>query len=108
MNYNIFLSDNFKKEFKRLYKKFPSLKSDIEHIAKDISKSPKIGVYLDDGVYKIRVSIASNNKGKSRGARIIYFIKIHENKIYFLSIYIKSEKNTISNKEIKELLKEFL
>ena len=52
-----------------------------------------------------RTAIASKNKGKSGGARIISFVKIIDDTVFLLSIYSKSEKDTISDKEIEELLK---
>lgn len=58
--------------------------------------------------YKIRMAIASKGKGKSGGARIITFVYILEKTIYLLSIYDKSETVTISDKELRELIKSLL
>ncbi len=54
--------------------------------------------------------IASKGKGKRSGARKLYFnlfaqIKSN-NDIIYLSIYDKSDKETISDKEIKKALSE--
>ena len=54
------------------------------------------------------MSIKSKGKGKSGGARVItYNITIAEDNIdiTLLTIYDKSEKTTITDKEIKDLLK---
>jgi len=46
----------------------------------------------------------SKGKGKSGGARIITYLQIIHQTIYLLSIYDKSEKENISDKELKALL----
>ncbi|MBX7224763.1 MAG: type II toxin-antitoxin system RelE/ParE family toxin [Chitinophagales bacterium] len=55
----------------------------------------------------MRLAIASKNKGKSGGARIIKFVKIIDETVFLLSIYNKGKKDTVSDKEIEELLKGF-
>ncbi|WP_316806809.1 type II toxin-antitoxin system RelE/ParE family toxin [Pedobacter agri] len=56
--------------------------------------------------YKIRIAISSKGKGKSGGARIITHFIITDSTVYLLSIYDKSEKDNITNKELIELLSE--
>lgn len=58
--------------------------------------------------YKIRMAITSKGKGKSGGARIITFVYVLAETIYLLSIYDKSETVTISDKELRELIKSLL
>ncbi|MBW1619900.1 type II toxin-antitoxin system RelE/ParE family toxin, partial [Empedobacter falsenii] len=55
--------------------------------------------------YKIRLAIKSKGKGKSGGARVITHLFIENETIYLLSLYDKSEQDSISDKEIKALLK---
>jgi hypothetical protein len=50
------------------------------------------------------MAISSKGKGKSGGSRIITFVKITETTVYLLSIYDKSDKETIKDSELKELL----
>lgn len=108
MNYKIELTDNFKKEAKKLIKKYASLQTEIKELAKELSINPTYGKPLGNDVYKIRLSIASKNKGKSGGARVISFVKIVGETVYLLSIYSKGETNNISDPEIKALLKDYL
>jgi hypothetical protein len=56
--------------------------------------------------YKVRMSIAANNKGKSGGARVITCVKIVGETVYLLTIYDKSEQNSISDNERDDLLRE--
>jgi len=108
MKYEIELSDNFKKEAKKLIKKYASLKDEMVLLAENISENPTLGTLLGNEVYKVRLAIASKGKGKSGGARIITFVKTNEFKVIFLSIYSKGERNDISDQEIVSLLKNFL
>jgi hypothetical protein len=108
MSYNIQLTDNFKKEAKKLIKKYPSLKKEIESLGIRLIEKPNLGTHLGDGIYKIRIAIASKGKGKSGGARIISYAKIANNTAYLLSIYNKGENATISNQKIIELATMFM
>ncbi len=108
MKYEIELSDNFKKEAKKLIKKYASLKDEMVLLAENISENPTLGTLLGNEVYKVRLAIASKGKGKSEGARIITFVKTNEFKVIFPSIYSKGERNDISDQEIVSLLKNFL
>ncbi len=108
MSYKIELTDNFKKEAKKLIKKYASLPSEIADLGKELAENPTQGTPLGNDVYKIRLAIAAKAKGKSGGARVITFVKIVEETVYLLSIYSKGEKDTITDKEIKEILKGFL
>ena len=105
MSYKIELTDNFKNEAKKLIKKYASLRTEIIELGKELAENPTSGTPLGNDVYKIRLAIASKNKGKSGGARIISFVKIIDETVYFLSIYNKGNKDSISDKEIEELIK---
>jgi hypothetical protein len=105
MSYNVELANNFKKEAKRLIKKYASLKKELAKLFEELEEYPTKGTPLGNNIYKIRLAIASKNKGKSGGARIISCVKVIEENVYLLTIFNKGEKNTISNREIEEILK---
>ena len=105
MSYNIELSATFKKEAKRLTKKYPSLKTELAALFAELEENPTIGTPLGNDIYKIRLAIASKNKGKSGGARVLSFVKVTQTTVLLFSIFSKGEKDTISDKEIEELLK---
>ncbi|WP_439488787.1 type II toxin-antitoxin system RelE/ParE family toxin [Algoriphagus sp.] len=48
--------------------------------------------------------MSSKGKGKSGGARVITFLKLLKNRIYLLDIYDKSDKDSLSDKELKILI----
>ena len=60
---------------------------------------------MGNDIYKIRLAIASKNKGKSGGARVMSFVKVIDTTVLLFSIYNKGDKDSISDKEIEELLK---
>jgi mRNA-degrading endonuclease RelE of RelBE toxin-antitoxin system len=106
MNYEVAVIPNFRKELKKLAKKYPSLKEDFSNLIENLQEKPFQGNSLGNNCYKIRMAITSKGKGKSGGSRIITFVKITETTVYLLSIYDKSEKENISDTELKELLKQ--
>ena len=106
MSYNILPTSKFSKEIKRLIKKFPSLKSEFANLISLLSENPTTGTSLGENCYKIRIAIASKNKGKSGGARIITYLILKDKSVFLLTIYDKAEKQNITEKELKELIKE--
>lgn len=105
MKYSIKVTSLFEKEFKKLIKRYKSAKEDIQIAVQSIIENPNQGISIGNNCYKIKVAIKSKNKGKSGGVRLITRILISESSIYLLSIYDKSDKENISEKEVDDLLK---
>ena len=108
MSYKIEITDNFKKEAKKLIKKYASLRAEIAELGKELAENPTTGTPLGDDVYKIRMAIASKNKGKSGGARVITFVKVFDETVFLISIYNKGEIDNLTDVEIKELIQDYL
>ena len=106
MSYKIELSTNFKKEAKKLIKKFPSLKQELTVLFAQLETNPTMGTALGNDIYKIRLAVASKNKGKSGGARVLTFVKITHTTVLLFSIYNKGDIDNLSDKEIQNLIKE--
>jgi hypothetical protein len=104
MGYTVETTPHFEHEAKRLIKKYTSLKQEIQAIVRHLQVAPELGSPLGNNVFKIRMAIASKGKGKRGGARIITYVVVDNEKVYLLSIYDKSDKETISDKEIQQLL----
>jgi len=102
MSYNISTISLFDKQVKRLAKKYPSIKNDLIELIEILSDNPELGTSLGNNFYKIRLSISS--KGKSGGARLITYVKVTETTIYLTSIFDKSEKENITDEELKTIL----
>lgn len=105
MPYNILTIPPFDKQLKRLVKKYPSLRNEFAELIASLEATPEQGTALGNSCYKIRLAIASKKKGKSGGARVITHVMVTEQSVYLLSIYDKSEDDSISDKELSELLK---
>lgn len=63
------------------------------------------GTPIGNHCFKIRLSVASKGTGKSGGARVITYLQVSQTSVYLLTIYDKSKDDTISNKELADLLK---
>ncbi len=105
MSYKVDAIEQFEREAKRLKKKFPSLKTEINELIDNLEDNPFIGTPLPNGFYKIRMSIQSKGKGKRGGARVITHVKIVNETVYLVSIYDKSEQSDIDDGELNRLLK---
>ncbi len=105
MSYKIVITSAFEKAAKPLLKKYDSLSDELRNLFDNLEKDPVQGIPLGNDCYKIRLQIKSKNKGKSGGARVITYIKVIFGRIYLLSIYDKSDKVSISAKELKQLIK---
>lgn len=105
MSYEILRTDEFSRHLKQLSKKYPSLKNDYAGFLSDLQQNPLQGTSIGKSCYKVRLKISSKKAGKSGGARVITYVRILLKRIVLLDIYDKSEKDSISEKELSALLK---
>lgn len=104
MSFNVKSISVFERQTKRLIKKYPSLKKEIQKLIKELKEGPEKGTSIGHNCYKLRLAIASKGKGKSGGARVTTHLIFKDDTVYMLSIYDKSEIATLTNKEILELI----
>ena len=104
MSYSVIPIEKFKKEAKRLVKKYPSLKAELAALNKVLTEDPTAGTSLGNNTYKIRISIKSKGKGKSGGARVITYLVTEDQEVYLLTIYDKSELDSIDTKTLKSII----
>lgn len=108
MNFNgfdVYESENFAKELKRLSKKYKNIKKDCKAFVETINNESSLGVNLGGGLYKARVSNSDKNKGKSAGYRVVSYIKAVESEIWLVHIYDKSELENITESALDEIIK---
>ena len=105
MNYSVVVTSGFTKHAKSIAKKYSSFQSDLHRLINSLEQNPVQGDPLGKDCYKVRMAITSKGKGKSGGARIITCVKIVEKNAYLMTIYDKSDKETVSDKELDTLLK---
>src|ERR1035437_7900382 len=106
MNFRTEATPNFRKELKPLIKKYPSLKMELEQLESELQKNPWFGIPLGNNCYKIKLGIASKNRGKSGGARIITYVKVKNEIVYLVSIYDKSDQDDIDENDLLNIVKE--
>ena len=104
MSFSIVPTERFKREAKRLSKKFPSLKAELAELNETLTNQPDIGTPLGNNSYKIRLAIRSKGKGKSGGGRVITYLVNDNKEVYLLTIYDKSELDNIDDKTLKSII----
>jgi mRNA-degrading endonuclease RelE of RelBE toxin-antitoxin system len=104
MNFSVVPSDRFKKEAKRLIKKFPSLKQELADLSNTLTNEPETGTPLGNDTYKIRLAIKSKGKGKSGGGRVITYVVSDDKEVYLLTIYDKSEFDSVDDKTLRTII----
>lgn len=105
MNFNVEIATEAAVEVKRLSKKCRSFKEDFGNLVSVLEQEPVQGEALGKDCYKVRLSISSKQRGKSGGARVITCVKVVHGRVIVVSVYDKSEADSIKNKEIERRLK---
>lgn len=105
MSYKVYPTPDFKKFFKKLSKKYPSLKADLQDLILVLKEKPDSGIHMGHGIHKIRLAISSKGKGKSGGARVITYLITEDNEVYLVFIYDKSQLENITKEQILEMIK---
>jgi len=63
MSFSIIVTTAFEKELRHLLKKFPSIKTDLTNLTKQLLQQPMFGIPIGHDCYKIRMAITSKGKG---------------------------------------------
>ncbi len=114
MKVEVRVAESFKKAAKPLIKKYRSFLDDLSVLEGELKDNPEMGVPLGQNSFKIRLKIKSKGKGKSGGARVISYVEKEilaftnvESKnvvVSLITIYDKSEKETITDSELGQLI----
>ncbi len=105
----------FEKDLKRLLKKYRTLESDLEDVRKDLSDEPEAhepfsfrisGLGITTCVIKIKKIASDSFKGRGRnsGFRLIYAYFKEEQRIVFVELYHKNDKE---NEDKQRILNNF-
>ncbi len=100
----------FEKEFKRLFKKYKTLDDDFEKFKKILIAAPTgvgknfVIVYSSPSIKIIKARMACRAL-RDRSLRIIYAYFEQNQKIKFIEIYFKGEKENEDRERIKAYLK---
>ncbi len=107
MEVHVDYGPEFKRQFKRLAKKYHSIRSDYDDWLNEILQNPLVSDDLGGGVRKIRMAIADKGKGKSGGARILTLnVMVSDDglNVTLLTIYDKGEISNVKDEYVKFLI----
>ncbi len=101
-------SDAFKKQLKRLSRRYRKIRQDIQPVIDALLASETPGDQITGTnytLYKVRAKNSDSQRGKSGGYRIIYYLKT-ETHCILVAIYSKSDQGDITTEELNRLLTE--
>ena len=96
----------FKRQLKTYVKKQRDLKDSV--IVALTKFDERQNDNLGGGIYKVRLKIKSLPKGKSKSFRLIVLVLESESYLVPIAIYFKSDKDSLSKKEINDHLQSVL
>lgn len=103
MSFDVTITPDCLRQVKRLAKKHASLKDDLKSLVADLAERPTQGTPLGKNLFKIRLAIRSKGQGRSGGARVITYVIVTAKHVYVAALYDKSERATLTDKELLKL-----
>lgn len=104
MKSKVVVEASFEKPAKRLAKRYASFPSDLLKLINELEIDPLLGSSLGGNLRKVRLTIKSKAKGKSGGARVITYVYVSGKSVHLLTVYDKSEAETISDEKLRQLV----
>ena len=104
---DVIATEYFLRELKQLAKRHRSIKADVRKLEDRLKENPLEGTDIGRNMRKLRMAISSKQQGKSGGARVIthVIVEVEDTTVRLLTIYDKSDKESLSEDELRELLK---
>jgi len=96
---HIYFSEHFKKQLKKLKKKFPNVKNDLLSYMRDFDSKKEISI--GRSIFKIRIPSSDMKKGKSGGFRSYIYLYLRKDLLVPLCISPNSETESIAENELK-------
>ena len=92
-------------ESSRFTERLASIATDEEFQAlqQELMANPEKGDSIPGAGGARKVRMAIGNRGKSGGARVIYYVRVSRDRIFLLDIYGKSEKSDLTPQERKTI-----
>lgn len=100
----------FSASVKKLAKKYRRIKHDLIELKTALETGKTPGDKLTNvgcDAYKVRIKNSDNQKGKSGGYRVLYYLKTQDN-VVLLEIYSKSEHDTLSDNLVRQIVQQTL
>jgi len=105
----ICFSPEFKHNLRQLAKRYRSIRTDVETLTEQLFKGETPGDQISGTGYtlhKVRLKNSDNNKGKSGGYRVVYYLQTADD-IALVTIYSKSDQSDVSSEELKGFLSDY-
>jgi mRNA-degrading endonuclease RelE of RelBE toxin-antitoxin system len=99
----------FTRNIRTLIKKYRHILEDIQPIIEQLENGEILGEQLSGvgyRVFKLRIKNSDNQKGKSGGYRLIYYLKTSDN-VFLLTLYSKSERDDVMAEDLKDIIEEY-
>lgn len=96
----------FKRTINKLSRRYRSIREDIEPLIELLKAGQTPGDPLKNIPYpafKIRLKNSDNNKGKSGGYRVIYYLQ-HAEKTVLLTVHSKSHQEDMPDQELRRII----
>jgi len=109
MNFKFVITESFNQQVKKLAKRYPKIKRDLQNFQNDFNSGRVRGQAipgLKHKVYKARMRSTDMRRGKRGGYRIIYYLQTAQNRVILLTIYAKARRENIRAQEILSLLEQ--
>ncbi len=104
----VLYSHAFKRQLKRLARKYRRIRSDVEPLIDELSVGARPGDQIQEvgyTVYKVRVRNSDVKRGKSGVYRIIYYLEAVDDML-LVTIYSKSDQSDIDDAEVRKIIQD--
>ena len=105
----VIASPTFNRNTRSLKKKYRNILQDVDPLLEQLESGETPGnqvVGIGYSVFKVRVKNSDNQKGKSGGYRLMYYLKTSSN-VLLLTIYSKSEQDDVSVEDLRAIIEEY-
>jgi mRNA-degrading endonuclease RelE of RelBE toxin-antitoxin system len=105
----VIASPTFAHNIRTLIKKYRSILSDIQPVIVQLENGETLGdrvAGIGYPVFKLRIKNSDNQKGKSGGYRLIYYLNTND-KILLLTLYSKSEQDDVVAGDLRDIIEEY-
>lgn len=99
----------FTRNIRTLIKKYRNILSDIQPIITQLENGEILGDQVAGvgyPVFKLRIKNSDNQKGKSGGYRLIYYLKTND-QILLMTLYSKSDQDDVIDGDLKDIIEEY-
>ena len=96
---HILISEHFKKQLRKLMKKYPHIKEDLLSVIEPFDSQNAISIGRE--IFKMRIPSTDMQKGKSGSFRSYIYLQRRRDLLIPLCIYSKSSTENISENELK-------